>query len=108
MRHKDDRASSLAPDTLQFVVQQVAGLGIESGERFVHQQDVGFGGERAGDSDALPHAAGELVNVAVFKLPKMYQPQIVLRLLARSALGTPFIFMPNSTFCPTVSQGNSP
>ena len=99
VRDENDGASGFGPDAFQFVVQQVAGLGVESGERFVHQQDVGLGGEGARDGDALTHAAGELVNVAVFELAKVYQPQIVLRLLAALGFRNPFIFMPNSTFC---------
>src|SRR5260370_11299786 len=37
---EDDGAAGLCPDALQFVVQQVAGLGIQGGERFIHQQDI--------------------------------------------------------------------
>ncbi len=55
--HEDDGASGLAPDALQFVVQQVAGLGVERGEGLVHQENVGLGGQRACDGDALPHSA---------------------------------------------------
>src|SRR5215471_3308843 len=43
--NEDDGASGLAPDALEFVMQQVAGLGVESGERLVHQKDVRFCGK---------------------------------------------------------------
>ena len=39
--------------------------GIERRERLVHQQDVGVGGEGAGEADALLHAAGQLVRIFV-------------------------------------------
>ena len=44
---------------LQFVAQ----AGVQRGEGFVHQEQVGFGDERAGEGDALLHAAGEFVRV---------------------------------------------
>ena len=41
-----------------------ADQGIERTERLVHQHDVGVGGERAGDADALLLAARELMRIA--------------------------------------------
>ena len=49
----------------QLVLQRLAGLRVERGERLVHQQHVRLVGEAAGDRDALLHAAGQLVRVAV-------------------------------------------
>ncbi len=46
-------------------MQQVAGHRVEGAERLVHQQHVGILGERAGERDALPHAAGELMRPLV-------------------------------------------
>ena len=42
----------------QVVLQLVADQGIQGGERLVHEQDVGVGGEGAGEADPLLHAAG--------------------------------------------------
>ena len=42
-----------------------AGERVEGGKGFVHQQDVGFGGDGAQDADALLFAAGEFVRIAV-------------------------------------------
>ncbi len=43
------------------------GLRIERAERFVEQQDLGAGGERANDADALlDHSAGQAVRFLVF------------------------------------------
>ncbi len=87
VRDEDDGASGFAPDALEFVVQQVAGLRVESGERLVHQKDVGLGGQGAGNGYALPHAARKLVNVAVLKFSEVYEPEIVFRLLQAFGLG---------------------
>ena len=45
------------PQLEQLVLQDLAHLGVERGERLVHQQDLGLDGERPGDGDALLHAA---------------------------------------------------
>src|SRR6202007_1012613 len=74
---EDDGASGFAPDALQFIVQQVASLRVKRGERFVHQKDVGFGGEGAGNGNALAHAAGKLMDVAVFKFRQVHEAQVV-------------------------------
>ena len=87
---EDDGASGLAPDALEFVVQQVASLGVERGEGLVHQENVGFGGESAGDGNALAHAAGKLMDVALFELCQMHEAQIVARLLFALGLGDAF------------------
>ena len=56
------RQARLAPEPLELVVQHVAGHGVERAERLVHQQHVGFLGQRARQRDPLAHAAGELVG----------------------------------------------
>ena len=38
---------------------------VERREGLVHEQDLGVGAERAGEADALLHAAGQLRRVAV-------------------------------------------
>src|SRR5580692_1086526 len=79
MGDEDDGASRLAPDTLQLIVQQIASLGVERSEGFIHEENVGFGGQGAGDGYALPHATRELVDVTLFKLRQMYEAEIVAR-----------------------------
>ena len=86
MSDEDDGASSFSPDALQFVVQQIARLSIEGGERLVHQQYVGFSRQRASQCDALTHATGKLVRAAVLELRKMNESQVVANFLLRSAL----------------------
>ena len=49
----------------QFVLQLAADQRIERRERLVHEQDFRVGRERARQTDALLHAAGELVTVTI-------------------------------------------
>ena len=58
------------PERLELVVQQVARHRVERAERLVHQQHVGVLRERAGERDALAHAARELVRALVAKSPR--------------------------------------
>ena len=62
--HEDGAALGL-PDALDLVGEVGAGERVERGERLVHQEHLGLHGERAGDGDALAHAAGELGRLAV-------------------------------------------
>src|SRR5204863_2344111 len=78
MSHENDGAPGFRPDTLQFVVQKIASLGVESRERLIHQKNIRLGRERACESDSLPHATGELVSVALPKFRKMNQPKVIL------------------------------
>ena len=57
MRSETARASSHA----------AAELGVEVGEGFVEEQDLGFQDDGAGDGDALLLAAGEFAGQAVFE-----------------------------------------
>src|SRR6478735_3229580 len=63
--HKDDGASGFLPDALKFVVQQVAGDGVQGRERLIHQQQLAVLRERAGQGHALAHAAGQFVRAPV-------------------------------------------
>ena len=71
-------------------MQQVAGLRVQGGEGFVHQQDIWLGGQRAGQGYPLPHSPGKLVDVAVRELRELYQAQVIpgfpLALCLRNAL----------------------
>ena len=52
-----------AQDRGDLLAQRLAQPGVERGERLVEQHDLGVGGERARQRDALALAAGELVRV---------------------------------------------
>ena len=62
---QDDGLAFLGPDLLELVLQLGARQRVERREGLVEQQDVGIGGQRAGDGDALAHAAGKLGRPAV-------------------------------------------
>ena len=64
VRDEDDRASGLLPDPQQLHVQALARHLVERAERLVHQQQRGVERQRAGDRDALLHAARELPGPA--------------------------------------------
>ena len=66
-------------DLQQLALQRLARLRIERAERLVHQQHLGIDGERAGDADALLHAAGELIGPPVDAVGKSHQRQIFHR-----------------------------
>ena len=59
---KHDRLARLAVDAGRSPLQRVAGDRIERAERLVHQQQLGIGGQRAGDADTLLLAARQLVR----------------------------------------------
>ncbi len=83
-----------------------AGLRVDAGERLVHQQHVGIVGERADDADALLHAAGQLVRIAIRGMRRgRPAPDIRRAMRSRSAFGTPRIFGPKPTFSSTVFHG---
>ncbi|KNA06328.1 hypothetical protein SOVF_182090 [Spinacia oleracea] len=61
-----DKADGLAgriPEFQQLFVEMIADDFVERAEGFVHQQQVGIEGERAGDGGTLLHAAGKLPGV---------------------------------------------
>ena len=68
------------PVRLLEVADQVEDLSlhrhVERGRRLVGDQDLGVEGERHGDHDALSHAAGELVRVAVDSLGCARDPDL--------------------------------
>ena len=69
------------------VLQMGAGQRVERAERLVHQQHLGLHGERAGDADALLHAAGDLVRALVLGLRHLHQLEIVHHPVVALGLG---------------------
>ena len=61
--HEDDGLAGRAPDAQHLGVETLPGHLVERSERLVHEQQGGLERERAGDRDALLHAAGQLVRV---------------------------------------------
>ena len=61
----------------QFFLQDFAGLRVERGERFVHQQNRRVDRQRAHEADALLHAAGELVGIMLLEAGQADEVEIM-------------------------------
>ena len=96
--HEQHRVLGPLPDREEEVLHRAPGLRVERAERLVEQQDVGLGRERAGDRDALAHAARELVGRVVGELGEPDDAEQLLHPLARWALRMPTHSSPNATF----------
>ncbi len=73
------------PEPLELVVEHVARHRVERAERLVHEEDVGVLRERAGERDALAHAAGQLVRALLGEAAEVHQVEQLVD--ARAALG---------------------
>ena len=62
---EDHRLAHLLVQADDLVLHVATDQRVERGERLVEHQDLGVGRERAGQTDPLLHAAGELVGVVV-------------------------------------------
>ena len=83
---EDDRAPGLLPDPVQIVVQLVAGDGVERREGLVHQQQLRFLGQGAGQRAALTHATRQLMRPALGEVDQAdHAEQPVDRLVALGA-----------------------
>ena len=67
MRDEDERDAELALQVLELDLDLLAELLVEGPERLVEQQHLGLEGERPGERDPLPLAAGELVRLALLE-----------------------------------------
>jgi hypothetical protein len=56
-QHRFDRQPAFDPEIDQVGAQRLGGQDVERGKRLVHQQQVGMHHQRAGEADALTHAA---------------------------------------------------
>ena len=83
--HEDNGQSPAGADPVELVVEQVPGHRVQRAERLVHQQHVGFLGQRAGQRHPLPHAAGQLVRPFPAEADQVHRVQEFLGPLA--ALG---------------------
>ena len=78
------RLARLAPDLEQLGLHELAGLGVERGERLVHQQHFGIGRQRAREIDALLHAARKFGRDNGVSKPA--RPTILMKCSVRSAI----------------------
>ena len=68
VRHEQHRELRVLPELQQLLLHLRARQRVERRERLVHQQDRGLHRHRARDGDALLHAAGQRVRIAVGEL----------------------------------------
>ncbi|MNI52086.1 hypothetical protein D3C73_1068440 [compost metagenome] len=67
VRHEQHRGLFLGDQLAQHVLQAQPGQCVERAEGFVHQHRLGLRDERARQRGALPHAAGHLMRIVMFK-----------------------------------------
>ena len=79
------RLADLLVQADDLVLHVAADQGVERGERLVEEQDVGVGGQRARQADALLHATGELVGVGALVAGQADQVDHLLRPVASCA-----------------------
>ena len=92
----------------QLVLQAGADQRVERRERLVHQQDLGVGGEGAGEADALLHAAGELGDALLGPVLQVDGGEHLARLGQPLGLAAmPASSSPSATFSTTLRQGSS-
>jgi hypothetical protein len=64
---KDNGFAPRFPNALEVAIELFAGEGVEGREGLIHQEDAWIRGESSGQSDALFHSPGKLVDVSAFK-----------------------------------------
>ena len=110
MRHEDDRLAAAGVNTAQFIfLQRYLAHWIERRKWLIHQDNVGIGGERSGNADALLLTARQLPWIAVEKgridlqqSDKRIEPRGTFRWAPLSRRGTARILSA------AVQWGNSP
>src|SRR4029079_1106630 len=64
---KDNGFAARFPNALEIAIKLLAGEGIKSGERLIHQEDAWIRGESSSQGDPLFHSPRKLVDVGAFK-----------------------------------------
>jgi hypothetical protein len=82
MGDQQHRGAGVAPQLQQFVAHQQPGLLVQRAEGFVQQQQPRPGDQRAGDAQALAHAARKLCRVGMHETAQPHERQRVLDALA--------------------------
>ena len=90
VRHEHDGGAGLRPDFQEILLQLLARLRVERAERLVHEDEDRLAHQRARDTDALLHAAGELVRIVVREIAEPDEldemPRDLVPLLDRDAV----------------------
>ena len=87
--HEDEGDAGLVLHALQLELHVLAELIIERRERFVEQQNLGFGRQSAGEGHALLLAAGDLAGLAVLQFFHAHEAQHGIDRRLHFALGFP-------------------
>src|SRR3546814_16439563 len=74
-----DGLAGALPEAQKLLVEVVAGDLVEGAERLVHQQQLGLERQRAGDGDALLHAAGKLPGKFLLEALEVHQVEVARR-----------------------------
>jgi len=82
---EDHRLFDLSPEADDLVLHVAPDQRIECGERLVEQHDLGVGGERSGEADALLHTTAQLVRFALTEARQTDEFEDLL------GLGPPFV-----------------
>src|SRR6266403_6286455 len=88
---KDDGLPGLAPDALELVVEEVAGLRIQSSEWLIHQEDVGLHGQCASQRHALLHASRKMMRMVFLEVGEVNKIQVVACSLTAFTPVDPFL-----------------
>ena len=108
---EEDRRRKLALDRLEVVLGLGPDQRVEGAERLVHQQQLRFGGQCAGDADALLLAAGEFVRDSAARTSQDQARTGSSSSSTRAAMrrrSQPSSFGTVAMFCATVRCGNRP
>ena len=84
---EEDQVARAVPHVEDQLLQLLAGQRVERAQRLVHQQHFRTAGERAGDADALLHAAGQLVDHLGLEAGQSDQLQLLAGNLRAAPLG---------------------
>ena len=106
---EDHRLLHLLLEADHLVLHVAADQRVERAERLVEQHDLGVGGERAGQADALLHPAGQLVGIRVPPPAEAHGLEHLVRLGLRApSFSTPWTSSPNATLSTIRRCGSSP
>lgn len=100
--------TGLVPQAEQQGLHLLAGKGIQRAKRFIKQQQLRVGRQRAGNAYPLTLAAGELPDKALFRPFEAHFFSICAAVARRCVLSTPASCSPSATLSCTLRHGSSP
>ena len=64
------------PQLQQLAAQVLGGENVERGKRLIHEKDFGFHGQRARETHALFHAAGEFFGIGILETMQSHRRRV--------------------------------